>query len=141
LPHASPEAERAYRREQYRTRPKVHKARALRKYASPRSRSTYMLCTARRRALEKGLAFDLTHEWIYERVAKGVCEVTGIPFVLTGEGKNRPWSPSLDRIDPSQGYTRDNVQVVCWMYNAAKGVAGHEDVLKLAEALCTQKQS
>ena len=76
---------------------------------------------------------------IARRIAAGYCEVTGLPFDmgLAGEKVARAYTPSLDRIDSTEGYTPDNVQVVVWIYNRAKGVDGHDAVLTLARALCT----
>ena len=75
---------------------------------------------ARYRARQKGLEFTITSDWVRERLERGVCEVTGEPFIY-GRGMARgPNSPSLDRIDPSKGYTPDNTRVVIWAYNAAK---------------------
>lgn len=103
----------------------------------PKGRAKSLWTTARNRAAEKGWAFDLTPEWIEERLIAGVCEATGILLELTGEFTKhfRPWTPSLDRSDCHRGYTKDNVKVVCWMYNQAKGVSSHRDVLKMAKAL------
>lgn len=79
---------------------------------------------------------DLTYEWLLEKIQIGVCEVTGLPFRLGVQGQGRnPYAPSVDRIDPRQGYTLDNCQVVIWMYNAAKGNWSHEDVIEMAKAL------
>jgi len=50
-----------------------------------------------------------------------------------------PFSPSFDRIDNTQGYTRDNVQLVCLIYNTAKNAHTHEDLLKLARALVSEQ--
>jgi len=80
---------------------------------------------------------DLTTQWIADKIEKGVCEVTGIPFVLkkpTGAHRS-PYTPSVDQIIPGKGYTKDNVQIVIWMYNAAKGEWGHEDVMRMVKAL------
>ena len=75
---------------------------------------------------------DLTEAWIRERIECG-CAVTGAPFSF---GSSRhPWQPSLDRIDCSEGYTKDNVQVVCLIYNLAKNQYTHADVLRLAALL------
>jgi hypothetical protein len=30
-------------------------------------------------------------------------------------------SPSIDRIDNDKGYTKDNIEIVCWLYNSDKG--------------------
>jgi len=43
--------------------------------------------------------------------------------------------PSLDRVDSSKGYTKDNVQLVCRIYNTAKGNGTKEDVMKMVDAL------
>ena len=64
----------------------------------------------------------------------GICEVTGIPFTYGLNARN-PWSPSLDRIDPSVGYTLENTRVVVWIYNAAKNVFSDSDVMLMAHAL------
>lgn len=98
----------------------------------------------KRNAKKDGVAFDLTKEWICERLEKG-CEVTGVPFDLTtrnpglcGFANVQKYAPSLDRKDNSKGYTKDNVQVVIWMYNAAKHIFSHEDVLEFARLLLSQ---
>lgn len=99
-----------------------------------------MWASSRNRAEDKGWAFDLTPEWIQPKLEAGVCEATGLPLELSGGdfkgyGHFRPWTPSMDRIDPTKGYTTDNVMVVCWMYNQAKGVGGHADVVRMANAI------
>lgn len=106
----------------------------------PKGRARQMVTTAMKRAYEKGWDFDLTPEWVQPKLEVGLCEVTKLPLELSGGeykgyGHFRPWTPSLDRIDPTKGYTTDNVQVVCWIYNQAKGVGTHADVLRLASSL------
>lgn len=101
--------------------------------------SARMMISAKGRAKLKGLDFDLTADWIEERIAAGSCEVTGIKFDVsqdTRRNKSRnPWMPSLDRIDNTKGYTKDNVQVVVWLYNAAKGEFSREEFMTLVAAL------
>lgn len=98
-----------------------------------------MFKTSRNRASEKGWAFNLTPEWIEKKLQAGKCEATGIPLELSAQPGGmihfRPWTPSLDRTDCSGGYTQDNVKLVCWMYNQAKGVSTHSDVMKMVGAL------
>lgn len=104
---------------------------------APPGRAKALWTSARNRAEKKGHTFDLTPEWIEEKLLAGKCEATGIPLELAGETLKhfRPWTPSLDRTDCHGGYTKDNVRVVCWMYNQAKGVSSHADVIKMAKAL------
>jgi hypothetical protein len=101
-------------------------------------RAKLLFNNAKDRARRTGKEFDLTEEWIIEILKNGICQATGIPFDLEqgdGQGQGRAWGPSLDRIDNSEGYTKDNTQVVCWIYNRAKGVGSHSDVVTMAEAL------
>lgn len=88
--------------------------------------------TAKHRSTAKNYEFDLDVEWIFERLNKP-CPKTGYNFVVGSGGKNystrNPYSPSMDRIDNSKGYTKDNVQVVCWIYNAAKQTFSDKELL------------
>lgn len=92
-----------------------------------------MLSGAMRRAKLEGSQCDLRIDKMIERVLRGRCEVTGIPFDYCTP--NGPWLPSLDRVDNSIGYVWWNVQIVCWAYNRAKSTDHHDVVLRLARAL------
>ena len=76
------------------------------------------------RAKEKNYAFDLTADFLQELfdTTNGKCQQTGLDFDMTlGTKKNRnPLRPSVDRIDSSKGYTKDNVRVVLTLVNIAK---------------------
>jgi hypothetical protein len=100
------------------------------------TRARYLVTAARNRK-RKG-KFELTTAWALCRIEKGQCEATGIPFVLDCVGS--PWSPSIDRIDNTKGYTRRNCRLVVWLYNAAKNKHDDADVLLLAEALCIREK-
>lgn len=111
---------------------KLAKQRAY--YSTPWRRAGELLKCAKRRGKH---AVEITQGWIADRLKAGVCEVTGLPFVLDGRGRS-PWSPSLDRTDNALPYTAANTKVVCWIFNNAKGDGTYDDVLKLAQALlCT----
>jgi hypothetical protein len=69
--------------------------------------------------------------------SNGCCHRSGIDLIKRPPVGNKnsftnPWQGSLDRIDSTRGYEADNVQVVCWAYNAAKGSWTDMDVLRLA---------
>jgi len=83
---------------------------------------------------------DIDLEWIMERLDRGVCELTGIPFVYEWR---HPFLPSIDRIDATQpGHMKDNCRVVLWGLNAFKGTASEEVFLKcLAEVSATPNRS
>jgi hypothetical protein len=108
---------------------------------TPRGQTFTLLTGARKRARQFGVEFSLTYEDLLPILQKGRCQRTGIifsPGYGMGLGGNHPFTPSLDRIDRSRGYSKDNVQIVVWIYNRAKGVDSDADVLRMAEALIAQ---
>lgn len=72
------------------------------------------------------------------------CELTGIPFgfcpekIGTGRFYNL-WAPSIDRIDPTRGYTKDNVRRVAMKVNLMLGEHGDEVLYKVAVAYLKAK--
>lgn len=57
----------------------------------------------------------------------GCCPIFGIKLEFNGAGF-RDSSPSIDRIDSTKGYTRDNIQVISWKANRIKGAASLQDL-------------
>lgn len=116
-------------------------------YAHPRAKLVHMLTAARTRARNAGMVFELTYEWLLATLEESdyTCAVTGLPFVFapaidSPTSISSPWMISLDRVDSSLGYTEDNVQVVCFMYNAAKNGFADTDVLHMARALVARQE-
>jgi hypothetical protein len=107
-----------------------------RAYQTPEKRAYVLWNNARQRAKKKNLEFTITKEWVLAGIVD-CCEVTGIPFDFGSPS----FCLSIDRKDSSIGYTTDNAQLVCWIYNNAKGDNAHSDVMKMAEALCTKMMS
>lgn len=105
------------------------------------ARSYIIWDNARQRARRAGCPFALDRDDIERRVREGRCEVTGLPFALAPAGYRRahPWSPSIDRIDPAQGYTPENTRVVVWMLNACKGETGDAEVAQFCEAFLRER--
>lgn len=94
---------------------------------------------AKRRASRKGRACDLSPEdakYLWDRCG-GRCEVSGIPFDFSRmDGQiARPFSPSIDRLDNTQGYTRNNVRVVCTAVNVAMNQWGEQVLFAVANAI------
>ena len=96
-----------------------------------------LLNSAKRRALEKNLEFNLTYEWLISKLEVGLCERTQMKFIiLFGHGKhNNPFAPSLDRVDNSKGYTIDNTEVVLINYNKFKCTTSNEIVKEIAKSI------
>lgn len=102
-------------------------------------RATYLLGAARRRARVAGRDFDLSAEWVEERIADGACSVTGMPFSLArGRFHKAPFAPSLDRVDCSRGYTRDNVRVTSVWWNVGRADLPDGVVREVASLIATR---
>lgn len=77
--------------------------------------------------------YDLQEQWDKQ---KGVCAYTGLkltPNFIKDKRNQFSLQPSLDRIDSSVGYTKDNIQWVCRTVNWAKLSLTHEEFLKLCK--------
>src|ERR1700730_5062047 len=86
----------------------------------PNRRATILRDHAHSRAKKRNLEFDLSWEWVLAELNRGTCAVTGIPFDLNGgpgSDVHNKFAPTIDRIDPDRGYTKDNCQVVIYAYN------------------------
>ena len=87
---------------------------------------------------------DFDSLWIEQKIITGFCEVTNIEFDLNTKtsysvhAKN-PWVPSLDRIDSSKPYLKNNLQVVVYMYNVCKAEFRHADVVKFCKAIAAME--
>lgn len=89
----------------------------------------YLLQSAKSRAKKKGWEFNLTEE---DLVIPAVCPVLGMPITLR-YGGDKDSSPSLDRIDPTKGYIKGNVQVISWRANNLKSNGTLDEFIKLVE--------
>jgi len=82
-----------------------------------------MLQSAKSRAKKKGLEFDLDLDKLFS-IAPDHCPVDGLPFDWERrleDDKTLPLTiPSLDRIDSSRGYTKDNVMIIGDKWNRWK---------------------
>jgi hypothetical protein len=100
---------------------------AQRSAASVLGRTHTLLGNCRVRARRNRVAMTLTKDWLFPRVERGVCELSGINFVMLPKGRH-PRAPSVDRIRPGEGYTPDNCRVVCAALNAALSNYGFAEV-------------
>jgi len=96
-------------------------------FRTPVSVAKLMMHSSRKRAEEKALPFDLSHEYIMS-LDVSRCSVTGVSLRIACEdGKQNFLSPSLDRIEPRLGYIEGNVRVVANAINSCKGSAAEDD--------------
>lgn len=100
-----------------------------------------LLSAAKYRSRLKGISFDMPPEEV-DRLQgildQGLCQVTGLPFDLDG---GKTWnSPSIDRIDSSQGYVVGNVRVVLYCVNVMANVWGEDKIAEIAQAMRTMRR-
>lgn len=114
-------------------RVRISKARQRKKV---RAEKPYMatLYDAKARARRNGLAFELTESWARERWT-GKCELTGALFDRLTGGRPSAFSASLDRIDPTNGYTPDNCRFILWAVNRFKSNYDDATMMRIARLL------
>ena len=93
----------------------------------------YMVSTAKYSAKRRGLEFDLTVDDIHIPVE---CPYLHIPLTRTqGQGHCIGTNASLDRIDPTKGYIKGNIEVVSRLANQMKQNATREQLLNFARTV------
>lgn len=86
----------------------------------------YLLSSAKSRAKKNGTTFDISADDIH--IPK-FCPYLGIELKPFSE-----WSsPSLDKIDPSLGYVKGNIQVISLLANTMKSSASIDQLITFAE--------
>ena len=86
---------------------------------------------AKQRARIKKIEFDLKKSDILIPVK---CPILDIPlFVTKGKSGSFNNSPSLDRINPNKGYTKNNIIVISSLANVMKSNATEQQLLKFSE--------
>lgn len=84
-----------------------------------------ILHRTKKRALSKGLEFNLLEEDI---IIPEYCPLLEIPLII-GTKSDYENSPSIDRIDNSKGYTKDNIQIISKKANSMKNSATYEELM------------
>jgi hypothetical protein len=97
---------------------------------------------AKRRAISKGLDWDMDHERIVEMAARsgGRCAISGVQFRLVERGKHhrQPFAPSFDRIDSVNGYVTGNTRLICVAANLALNSWGETVFREIAIGVATR---
>lgn len=104
---------------------------------SPEKRILY---GARTRAKKQSLECNLTYEDIK---IPDKCPILGIPIFTTWTGKCGPNynSPTIDRLDNTKGYTRDNINIISWRANRIKKDATLEELILIGKWAKNKKEN
>ena len=82
---------------------------------------------AKTRANHKKLPFDIK---ISDVVVPDTCPILGTKL-QSCNGKPGPNSPTIDKIVPSKGYVKGNIQVISYRANSLKSDASFEEIEKM----------
>ena len=89
---------------------------------------------AKRRAKAKNVPFNLTTQYIKDIWPKdNICPALGIPFTFGGHVTKNYSSAALDRIIPSKGYVKGNVQIVSGLANSIMTNATPDQVIQVGQ--------
>lgn len=88
-----------------------------------------MVARARERSRLNNIECDLDESDI---ILPELCPLLNVPFIY-GNFNNKWYTYSLDRIDTTKGYTKDNVQVVTYLANTMKNKASKEELITFAK--------
>lgn len=82
---------------------------------------------------KKNLDFDLTAPWLKEQFEKQQykCFYSGVYMDTT----KKLFKPTLERLDPSGGYTKDNVVLATYFFNMGRNNAPVEQVYEMIEKI------
>lgn len=92
------------------------------------NRPRTILSAARKRSRERGLMFDLTIEDIRGNIPT-MCPILDIPLSYDHDFDT---SPSLDRLDSTKGYTKENVKIISNRANRLKNNGNAIEHLQIA---------
>ena len=118
-----------YRRQYHKTHREEYNAwrREYRRKLKSSNPEIALFEASKRRAKLKGIEHTLQLEDI--KIPE-ICPVLGIPLKVSPKVYSDN-SPSIDRIDNSKGYTKDNIIVVSWKANDLKGQGTTQELEKI----------
>lgn len=121
-----------------RSDPKEAKEYNARRYQEKRrgsfwGRLTDIFYAAKARSKRKNIEFTITTETFNEQTHCLIFKQEKFDFFA--KGSSNPNSMSIDRIDPTKGYTPDNVWLICERANRIKSDATPEELKLIAEAV------
>lgn len=103
---------------------------------TPLGRAYSLINSAKARVGDENVL--ITAQWVYDKIKKGKCELTGLPFDLEPCTTTRlnPYAPSIDRIDSSiKVYNEKNTRIVLASVNSCLGEYGEKTMLPILKAM------
>jgi hypothetical protein len=96
----------------------------------------------KQRASDNGYLIDfdwdyLKHLWI---IQDGKCAISGLNMTYVMFNGRIPENVSVDRINPSFGYTKDNIQLVCMAVNQMKSDMNMDQLLNFCKQIISYNE-
>lgn len=118
------------RKEKIQSDPLYHdRVKYLKRESGYKNKVTTMYNNAKKRALKYNVPFEIAKEDI---IIPNRCPILDIPFII-GRGKDYLYTPTLDRIEPEKGYTKDNIAVISMLANSMKNSASKEELITFSK--------
>lgn len=92
------------------------------------NRELRLLWNVRSRAIKRGLDFNLEKSDI---IIPTLCPYLNVPLIY----KDKNFTPSIDRIDNTQGYTKGNIEVISLLANKMKNIATKEQLIAFSKSI------
>lgn len=99
-------------------------------YDQNRSQSNKLLRAAKHRSAKYHIDFDINEG---DLIVPDICPICDGPIKSTSVQGGWKHSPTVDRINPTLGYTKLNVAVICKLCNSTKGSGSAELHRRIAE--------
>lgn len=113
------------------------KADHAKRQLSPKSRFSKLAAMAKNRAKSKSLDYNIDGAFLLDLYEgqEQCCALTGrlLELAPSDEFIVHPNAPSVDRIIPSEGYTKGNVRLITYQCNMALGEYGDEHLYSLCQ--------
>lgn len=119
-----------YHRQRYVTEKEKLKEKAIAFYSIPENLIKAKLTSIKARCEAKGIPFDLELKDIQLNTH---CKYLGIELDYSRGSGRRDNSPSLDRIDPTKGYIKGNIEIISDKANRMKNNATKEELITFSK--------
>lgn len=124
-----------------RASPLIIEARTKKLSTDMRARAHALVQGIAKRCRPSAIEFDLDDDWLTAKLEAGVCEISGIRFDMKiTKRRAGPYSPSVDRIVPGGGYTKENCRLVLFSINLALKDFGLEQFIVIAKAVAARSE-
>lgn len=102
---------------------------------------SYLMRGVRHRARKASIECDIDAGFLKILLSEqnGLCAVSGIPLTFTKGQGHIPTNASVDRIDPTKGYAKDNIQLVAHQVNTMKSNLSFDQLIVWCQLILNEK--